>query len=192
MPGLEDPTEPLQSVAELIRNRRTIHDFQPEPPPRETILRAIDLARWAPNHQLTEPWHFYLLGPETAASIANLNAEIVRDSKGYAASRAKLVRWQAIPGWIVVTCDKSEDSIRKCEDYAACCCAIHNFALFLWSKGIGVKWSTGDVIRHPRFYDLVWIDPALETVVAMIWYGYPAEIPQTTRKPLAQIFVELP
>jgi nitroreductase len=182
----------VQAAEELIRSRRTIHEFQPEPPPREIILHAIDLARWAPNHLLTEPWHFYLLGPATVEAIARLNAEIVAGNKGTEAGRAKLEKWRAIPGWIVVTCDSSEDPIRSREDYAACCCAVHNFSLYLSSVGIGVKWTTGEVTRDPNFYDLIWVNPELETVVALLWYGYPAEIPQTTRKPLSQILVELP
>ena len=70
------------TVAELIRSRRTIHDFRGEPAPPELARRALDLARWAPNHHLTEPWRFYLLGPETAAAIARLNAEIVTAKSG--------------------------------------------------------------------------------------------------------------
>ena len=181
-----------QTVAELILSRRTIHAFQAEPPAREIVLRAADLARWAPNHLLTEPWHFYLLGPETADAIACLNAELVTRGKGPQAGQAKLDRWRAVPGWLVVTCDNSEDPVRAREDYAACCCAIHNFSLYLWSEGIGVKWTTGEVIRDPSFYDLIWVNPELETVVALLWYGYPAEVPQTTRKSLSQVLVELP
>jgi nitroreductase len=179
-------------VAELLRGRRTIHNFQPRLPPRETIWQAIELARWAPNHRLTEPWHFYLLGRETAHAIAALNAALVSAAQGEAAGLAKLDRWRAIPGWLVVTCDNSSDPIRAREDYAACCCAVHNFALYLWSQGIGVKWTTGAVTRDPGFYDLIWVDPHLETVVSLLWYGYPAEIPQTPRKPVAEFLVELP
>ncbi len=192
MPARGNPFNPIASVAELLRSRRTIHGFRPELPPRETVLQAIDLARWAPNHLLTEPWHFYLLGPETAAAIAHLNADAVTHSKGPKAGQAKLERWRAIPGWLAVTCDNAEDPLRAREDYAACCCAIHNFSLYLWSEGIGVKWTTGAVTRDPEFYDLIWVNPDLETVVALLWYGYPAEVPQTTRKPLSQILVELP
>ena len=185
-------TQTLQSVEELIRSRRTVHNFQPELPPRETVLKGIELARWAPNHHLTEPWHFYHLGRETVEAIAQLNAEMLAQDKGPEAGKAKLKRWRTIPGWIVVTCDNADDAVRAQEDYAACCCAIHNFALYLWSVGIGVKWSTGPVIRDPRFYDLIWVDPATETVVALVWYGYPEDVPQPTRKPLEQILVELP
>ena len=132
------------------------------------------------------------MGPQTAAAIARLNAERVSRKQGPAAGQDKLQRWLAIPGWLVVTCENSDDPIRAREDYAACCCAIHNFSLYLWSEGIGVKWTTGAVTRESQFYDLIWVDPAVETVVGLLWYGYPAEIPQTPRKALDEILVELP
>ena len=189
----ENQAETSTTFAEqLLLSRRTIHNFKRETPPRELILRGLELARWAPNHFLTEPWHFYLLGPETAEAIARLNAGLVTRQKGAAAGEAKLERWRQIPGWLVVTCENSDNALQAKEDYAACCCAIHNFSLYLWSEGIGVKWTTGPVIREPAFYDVIWIDPALETVVGLFWYGYPAEVPQTPRKPLSQVLVELP
>ena len=179
-------------AADLIRSRRTIHDFREEPAPPALARKALDLARWAPNHHLTEPWRFYLLGPETAAAIARLNAELVTARQGPEAGAAKLDRWSRIPGWIVVTCANSEDPLRSREDYAACCCAIHNFSLFLWSEGVGVKWTTGAVTRDPRFYDLVWIDPDAETVVGLVWYGYAAEVPNPARRPADEVSVTLP
>ena len=181
-----------EQIAGLLQSRRTIHEFKPEQPPRDTILKALELARWGPNHHLTEPWHFYLLGRETATAIAELNAKLISMSKGPEAGAHKLTRWLSIPGWLVVTCDNSDDAVRAREDYAACCCAIQNFMLYLWSTGIGVKWTTGPVTRDDAFYDLIWVDPELETVVGMLWYGYPAEVPQPQRKALASVMVELP
>lgn len=186
-------TDDLSTAAtELIRGRRTINFFQPDPPPREVILRALELARWAPNHHLTEPWRFYLLGRETAEAIARLNAELVAAKKGAEAAEGKLRNWLAKPGWIVVTQIRSDDPLRSREDYAACCCAIHNLMLYLWGAGIGCKWSTGPVIRDERFHDLIWVDPDAESVVGLLWYGYPAETPQTPRKPLNDVLIELP
>jgi len=64
--------------------------------------------------------------------------------------------------------------------------------LILWQQGIGTKWSTGPVTFDERFYDLAWINKDMENVVGLIWYGYPADIPQTVRKPLQQVLTELP
>lgn len=179
-------------VAHTIVTRRTIHEFRPEPVPPKLIRKALELARWAPNHHLTEPWRFYLLGPETAEAIARLNAELVTASQGAAAGEAKYERWRHIPGWLVVTCAVSDDEVRAREDYAACCCAIHNFSLFLWGRGVGVKWTTGAVTREPAFHDLVWIDPEVERVVGLVWYGWPAEVPHLERRALEEVSVVLP
>ena len=54
---------------ELVRARRTHKEFGPEPVPRETLLELFDLARLAPNHHLTQPWRFRVLGPETLARL---------------------------------------------------------------------------------------------------------------------------
>lgn len=179
-------------IEELLRSRRTINDFKPEKPPEELICNAIELARWAPNHRLTEPWRFYLLGPETAQAIIELNAEKVTEKKGPEVAQKKLEKWSKIPGWLVVTMVKSGDSLQQQEDYAACSCAIQNLSLYLWEQGIGVKWTTGEVTRTPEIYDLTWIDSADENIVGLLWYGYPKEVPVSQRKSVDEILVRLP
>lgn len=181
-----------KTIQDIIESRRTIHNFRPDPPPRETVLRCIEAARWAPNHYLTEPWHFYLLGPETRRTVVELNSRLVTRARGAEAGAVKRSRWAAVPGWLVVTCDLSEEEVRWREDYAACCCAVQNLALLLWAEGIGMKWTTGEVTRHADFYDAIWVDPEAERVVGMLWYGFPAEIPRTQRKPMEQILCQLP
>ena len=54
-----------------------------------------------------------------------------------------------------------------------------------------MKWGTGKVTRDPRFFDLLGIDPAREKLVGLFWYGYPAEIPQSRRKPVEEFITEL-
>ncbi len=185
-------SEPI-SIESVIQERRTIHEFLNDPiPDPEIIFNALKLAQQAPNHHLTEPWHFYLVGEETQQAICDLSYQLFEAKFDNATAEKKLKRWQSIPGWLIVTCDKSDDELRKQEDYAAVACAIQNFSLYLWSHKIGCKWSTGDVIRDPRFYELAWLDPEQEYVVGIIWYGYAKEIPQTKRANLDSCLVTLP
>src|SRR3954447_23529588 len=51
-------------VEQAIRSRRTIKAFEPQPVARETLEELLELARWAPNHNLTNPWRFRVVGPE--------------------------------------------------------------------------------------------------------------------------------
>lgn len=180
-------------IHQLIRSRRTIHEFDPQRQvPNEVIKKAIESACWAPNHHLTEPWQYYLLGQETIDAVCELNREIVTAAKGEEMGEQKYQRWKQIPGWLIISCDKSTDQLRYMEDYAACTCAAQNMMLALWEQGIGMKWSTGAITRDKRFYELVWLDPELEHIMGIFWYGYPAVIPQTLRKPVEQVITELP
>ena len=179
-------------VCNVIRERRTIGSFRPEIPGRNVVESAIEVASWAPNHKKTEPWRVYTLGPESIQGVIDANCRMIQQKKGDAEAESKRKSWSAVPGWIVVTCVRSEDAFRHEEDYAACCCFIQNLMLALWSDGIGTKWSTGDVTRDPEFFHLLKIDPNAERVVGLIWYGYPAVIPEQKRKPIETFLFRRP
>ena len=185
-------SEPQSAVAAAVRSRRTIHSFEPRLPPAALIRDSLALACWAPNHHRTEPWRFAVLGPDTARRVAELNAELVRLKSGEEVAAAKLRRWCEMPGWLVVTCQRSEDAQREREDYAATCCVLQNLGLLLWEAGIGMKWTTGKVTRDPRFMALVGADPAQESCVGLVWYGYPSEVPTQARRPLPELLRVLP
>lgn len=59
-------------LANLIKNRRSVRVWQDKPVPEEMILRAIEIATWAPNGGNMQNWHFYvILNRETIKSIAD-------------------------------------------------------------------------------------------------------------------------
>ena len=62
------PASPV-TLDELAAARRTHKAFGPEPVDRETLLELFELAQLAPNHHLTQPWRFRVLGPETLARL---------------------------------------------------------------------------------------------------------------------------
>ena len=63
-------------VLEAIHTRRTIAKFQPEPIPAETLTEILAAGIWAPNHRLTEPWRFVILGPETQRLLGERFGEL--------------------------------------------------------------------------------------------------------------------
>jgi nitroreductase len=169
--------------------RRTVNDFKTIKVDQELVNVAIRAAIAAPNHKMTEPWRFILLGDKTISEIAALNAADI-SKKDPVKGAKKKERWQAIPGWCVVTSAKSRDgkndALQEREDYAATCCAIQNFMLSLWANGVGTKWTTGPITRTPEFAQLCGIDPSIEEVAGCIWYGIPStnqqDIPVPKRK----------
>jgi nitroreductase len=185
-------SDALRRFEEVLRGRRTINMYLQTPVPQGLVQEAIETASWAPNHHLTEPWHFYLLGPVATKRCLDLCFELVNAKKGEAAAAFKRASWAEKPGWLVVTCRTSDDAQRQTEDYGACCAAVQNLTLYLWKAGVGSKWTTGDITRDPRFAEILGIDFADEFVVGLIWYGYPKLTPTQTRRGIDETLTHLP
>lgn len=182
-----------QQIHAALIQRRTIHDFIADRlPPWQDVETALQASCFAPNHYFTQPWRFYAIGAQTKQAIVDLNASLVAQKRGPEAGEKKRQRWASMPGWLVITCQRSSQELRAREDYAACCCAIQNLMLDLWARDIGSKWTSGPVIRDPRFYRLLGIKAHQEEVVALLWYGYPAVIPRTMRASLSSRLTHLP
>jgi len=185
-------TRELRELTELIRGRRTINLFLRTPVPLNLVRDAIETAVWAPNHHVTEPWRFYSLGAKTVSRCIELVHDIATEKKDAHAADFKAASWSEKPGWLVVTCRRSEDELRQQEDYAACSAAVQNLLLLLWQAGVGSKWSTGLITRDPRFFDIIGVDSEIEMVVALIAYGYPKVTPTQSRKEVQDVMTELP
>lgn len=185
-------TQALREFGEVIRGRRTINLFLQTPVPKKLVHDAIEVATWAPNHHVTEPWTFYLLGPKTIRACVELVKVMVTAKKDARAGEFKARNWAEKPGWLVVTCRRSDDERLQREDYCACAAAVQSFMLYLWKAGVGSKWTTGDITRDARFFDTVGIDADQELVVGLIWYGYPKLTPAQSRKELDTVLAELP
>lgn len=188
----DDTRKSLRLLAERIRARRTVNLFLKQPVSRKLILDAIEVARWAPNHHVTEPWRFYLLGEEAIAEGVELTRQIVTERKGAKKGDFKAEAAAERPGWLVLTCQRSDDELLQQEDYASCCCALQNLMLYLSEAGLASKWATGPITRDSRFYDMLGIDEAQEFIVGLLFYGYPKITPAQKRRDLEDIVVELP
>jgi len=74
-------TGELREFGEVLRGRRTINLYLQTPVPNKLVRAAIEAATWAPNHHVTEPWRFYLLGKETISACVELVRDIVTENK---------------------------------------------------------------------------------------------------------------
>jgi nitroreductase len=125
-------------VFEAIRTRRTHKAFGPEPVDRETLLELLELARWAPNHHLSEPWRFRVLGPEARAA---LKAAAGEEAAG------KLDR---APTLVVASqVRNTDDPLADDEDFAASVIASYLVLLGAHARGLATYWRTPEVLRTP-------------------------------------------
>ena len=183
-----------ETTVEVIRSRRSVAQGRLVDGPgldHAEVVRAVESARWAPNHKRTEPWRFYRLDGARQRRLADLWAEqLERTGSKPERVEAKRTQWASAPGVVVVTCTSSAtaDEKTRLEDYAATACAVQNFCLHLWAKEIATKWSTAAVEEHEEFWRLLGHDhePADTRVVAFVFYGLAAELPKAHRRLAAQ------
>ena len=179
----------MSCVRLVIRQRRTIYDFLPEPVPDEVVEEVLAAAVWAPNHGLNEPWRFWVIGPETQAELAGQYAALraskraeVGTSAWQRAFEQARARFEAIPRVIMVGCVQDEDALRQRENEAAVSCAIQNMLLALWEQGYGSQWSTGPIVRADETRARLQV-PADVALVAAVYVGRAAQIPAAQRTP---------
>src|SRR3954454_25252489 len=126
------------SIDELIRGRRTHKAYAPEPVDRATLEALFELARWAPNHHLTNPWRFRVLGPRTL--------ERLKGAPGREAA-AKLDR---APTLVAVSVARTGDPVQDEEDVCAAACAAYIVLLGAHGRGLASYWRTPAVLRTPE------------------------------------------
>lgn len=60
---------------DLVRDRRSIRGFRPDPVPKDLILEIIEVATFAPSSMNTQPWHFNVITGEALDRIRQGNTE---------------------------------------------------------------------------------------------------------------------
>ncbi|MNW28867.1 putative NAD(P)H nitroreductase YdjA [compost metagenome] len=161
-----------EQVLDVIRDRRTVKKFKPDPIPTETITELLDVAVWAPNHKLREPWRFLLFtGDGRQRLVDAISAEIGEENNRFAEGILHN------PFELVVVMKEDPRQLVWDEDFAAVSALVQNFMLAAWSKGIGTFWVTKPFLYGPKFREQLDILPG-EKVVAMIYGGYPDVIPK--------------
>src|SRR3954462_3048643 len=168
-------------VEEAIRTRRTHKVYGTEPVDRATLLELFDLARWAPNHHLTNPWRFRVLGPDALAAL--------KRAAGPEAA-GKLDRAPTLVGGSAV--QEGADPVADEEDLLATACAAYLVLLGAHARGLASYWRTPAVLRTPEGRAALGI-PDDEHVLGLLHLG-PARQEQSPpeRAPVETISTFLP
>ncbi|MDQ1910490.1 nitroreductase [Paenibacillus sp. GD4] len=169
------------SLAQIIKERRSIHQFEDRPVSIELIQELLETAVWVPNHKLTEPWRFVLIhgeGRRRLADIARAGAEKREKDpeKSKELGQKFYDRFMRVPVFLAVVMKEDSHPVVREEDYASTSCLIHNFSLLAWEHGIGLVWETYPLLHVPEFRSALGIQPG-EKLVGSLHIGYPAQIP---------------
>jgi nitroreductase len=149
-------------IEDAIRSRRTHKAFGPQRVSREELEELLALARWAPNHHLTNPWRFRVVGP---VALERLKA---------AAGQEAAPKLDRAPTLVVATALRSDDPVQDHEDLLATGCAVYAVLLAAHGRGLAGYWRTPEVLRTREGLEAVGV-PESERFVALIHLGWPRQ-----------------
>lgn len=163
---------------EAIHTRRSITQFTDRSIRREEIERLLDTVIHAPNHRMTQPWRFYVLGPKArrayGEALGARKARRVEDPEAARAVAEKVATNEALlPALIAVSMTLHDNPETREEDYAATMMGVQNFMLAAHALGLGTHLKTGAIMDDPRARAAVGV-PEGERIVATIQLGEPA------------------
>ncbi len=158
---------------DVIRKRKSVRRFKPDPVPEEEIKYILEAARLAPSWANTQCWHFVVVTDQD-----------VKNKVGAAGNR-----WIAKAPVIIVACaEPTQPGVKGDQHYYMLDIgiAMEHLMLAAAERGLGTCWI--------GWFDEAKIKEALGVpenmrVVASTPLGYPSEEAiATTRKSLEQIF----
>jgi nitroreductase len=177
------------NVSDAIAQRRSIKRFTDRVPTRAEVERLLAAAGQAPNHRLTQPWRFYVLGPESrrgvGAALGDRKARKMEDAEAGRMVRDKVAaEHEALPLMIAFAMVENENPEIREEDYAAVMMAAQNVALLAVEMGLGVHIKTGAVMADPAARAAMGVAEG-ERVVAFLNVGEPADVPAPKQRAAA-------
>lgn len=185
------------NLLDAIKNRRSIKKFTDRAISRAEIEALLDVAVLAPNHGMTEPWGFIVMGEEARRAYGRVlgrrRSSRVDDPALAEQMMARAVRGAVeTPAIIAVTMSLDDDPETREEDYAASYMAIQNILLAAVDMGLGTQIKTGAVMEDPELREALGVEEG-RRIIALIFVGEPAELPAAKpRTPASEKTVWLP
>jgi nitroreductase len=168
-------------TSDAIRGRRSVKRFTDRTVSRDEIEALIAAATLAPNHRLTNPWRFYVLGPQAREAYGRAlgvrKAKKLTDPAKAAELREAVAgEHRALPTMIAVAVVETAEPEQREEDYAATMMGVQNMMLRAMELGLGTSLKTGGIMQDPAARAAVGV-PEDQRIVAIINVGVPAEVP---------------
>lgn len=176
---------------ELVLTRRTVHNYHTDPVPENLVEESLRLSLWAPNHRLTFPWVYTMVGREARAQLADLAVELKGAKGALSPEKARAVRDSVMnPSHLLsLGIRRSDKSEQMHEDYATLACSVQIMSLHLWQHGVASKWSTGGFGSHQKTYEILRLDPLAVSLEGVLMIGRGQMTPTAPERPALSKFL---
>ncbi len=144
------------------------------------VRELLELALYAPNHHLTQPWRFRVLGAETRRRLDEHCGE------------KEAMKLRRAPTLVLATAALSGDPHTDTEDLAAVACGVYAVLLGATARGLASYWRTPAAFEEEGARAILGLGPS-EQVVALIHLGPKvSEPPRKDRLALENLLTVLP
>ena len=160
-------------VEKAIRTRRTHKAFASTALERGLLEELMTLATWAPNHHLTNPWRFRVLGSETRERLMALAEQ---------SQPGSAVKLRRAPTLIAVSAAQTGEPQQDREDLLATGVAAYLVLLGAHARGLAGYWRTVPLLDSPAGRAALGL-PAHEAPVGLLYLGWPVQeqrVPERT------------
>jgi len=174
---------------EVIKKRRSVRAFKPDPVCREDILKILEAGHSAPSGRNLQSWEFIVVSGDKKNAMGDSYAKIAdgytRDWEDRAAREAFVNyarTYGGAPVVIVVLAAADKVSGVNKMHLETGCAAMENIILSATALGLGTCWMTGPLQDEKTLRDLLKIPDDLQ-LVAVTPLGHPAAWPDPPEFP---------
>jgi nitroreductase len=164
-----------QATLALLKGRRSIRRYRPDPVPDEMVEQLLEAGRWAPSASNRQPWAFIVIRDEA------VRREVAQHAAYY------FVRWAHVDEapLLIVLCGDARNRIYRQFLHEDIGLAGSQIMLQAHALGLGTCWIGG--LDRPALAAILKVPEGME-IIGLLTVGFPAEDPPPPpRKPLADI-----
>jgi nitroreductase len=174
MSHVDDHLSP-EAVLALLKGRRSIRRYRPDPVPDEMVEQLLEAGRWAPSASNRQPWAFIVIRDEA------IRRQVAQHAAYY------FVRWAHVSEapLLIVLCGNARNPVYRQFLHEDIGLAGSHIMLQAKALGLGTCWIGG--LDRKAIAGILKVPDHLE-IVGLLTVGFPAEDPDPPdRKPLAAI-----
>jgi len=164
-----------ESLLNLLKSRRSIRRYRPDPVPDEMVEQLLEAGRWAPSASNRQPWEFIVVRDEA------IRQQVAQHAAFY------FIKWAHVgeaPLLIVLCGNRRNRFYRRFlhEDVG-----LAGGQIMLQAKALGLGTCWIGALDRKAIAGILKIPDHLE-IVGLLTVGFPAEDPPPPpRKPLSEI-----
>ncbi len=169
-------------LIDVIKGRRSIRAYKPDLVPKETILKVLDAANWAPSGMNLQQWYFIVATDQVKREVADvygrLTEEKIPRKEERTKEQEKFLKWAktlgGAPVVIGLLTDYEDEPRRRKMHLQSVAAAFQNLLLAAYAEGLGTCWMTGPLRGEEELRSILKV-PEDKELVCITPLGFPVE-----------------